>query len=68
MEAKTAATKQCHGNKAMKSKRKTPEAGAMTVQALQKRVQEFCRDSPHLTSRIEKAGFIVLLRSIQEHR
>ncbi len=40
----------------------------MTVQALQERVQELCRERPHLTSRIEKAGFIVLLRSIQELR
>lgn len=38
----------------------------MTIQALQTRVQELCRERPHLTSRIEKAGFIVLLRSIQE--
>ena len=66
MEAKTATTKRRHGNEPVKSKRKTPEAGAMTVLALQERVQELCRERPHLTSRIEKSGFIVLLRSIQE--
>lgn len=42
------------------------EEGSMTVLALQERVHELCRERPHLTSRIEKAGFIVLLRSIQE--
>ncbi|MDA0988872.1 MAG: hypothetical protein O2783_07090 [Chloroflexi bacterium] len=43
-----------------------PAAETMTVLALQERVQDLCRERPHLTSRIEKAGFIVLLRSIQE--
>jgi len=35
-----------------------------TLQQLRELVQQACQDNPHLTSRLEKAAFLVLLRPI----
>ena len=37
----------------------------LTIAALRTRVEGACQRNPHLTSRIEKAAFIVLLRPIK---
>lgn len=42
----------------------TMEAGKPTLQQLRELVSEACQDNPHLTSRLEKAAFLVLLRPI----
>jgi hypothetical protein len=41
------------------------EAGDPTLQQLRELVQQACRDNPHLTSRLERAAFLVLLRPIR---
>ncbi len=40
------------------------EAAKPTIQQLRELVQQACRDNPHLTSRLEKVAFLVLLRPI----
>ena len=36
-----------------------------TVGALREKIKRACRENPHLTSRLEKAAFLVLLRAIE---
>lgn len=36
-----------------------------SIRELRRLVQESCRNNPHLTSRLEKAAFLVLLRPIE---
>lgn len=66
MEAKSAADSHHVAEGQGEREAASGPTSTMTVLALQERVQSLCRERPHLTSRIEKAGFIVLLRSIQE--
>ena len=42
------------------------EAKASTINELRELVRRACRDNPHLTSRLEKAAFLVLLRGVEQ--
>ena len=41
------------------------ETKESSIRELRRLVQESCRSNPHLTSRLEKAAFLVLLRPIE---
>ena len=41
------------------------ETEESTIRELRRLVQESCRNDPHLTSRLEKAAFLVLLLPIE---
>ena len=42
------------------------EAMASTINELRELVRKASRDNPHLTSRLEKAAFLVLLRGVEQ--